>query len=529
MMQKTWILFVTLAFLAVPLNGQAELLPNEALVCPPDSPELDRYGYLRAISLDIRGVVPTVEEYNTLDQLDGVPDSMIDEWLASDEFAERAVRRHRALLWNNITNVNLMNASTSLTRTGGVGGIYWSRNRSTVFRGAVEMCLDEPVSYTVNGLISTKTATIDGKQVKQEGWIAVAPYWAPETTIRVCAFDAQTLLVGPDGTVCGTRDSAKSNFCGCGPDMRWCKYGNTSKVTASFAVDLDRRVAQLIKEDRPYTDLFTENRMWVNGPIVYYLRYQSELYANARLVPHAIDISALPDLAYTDIDTWVEIETPAHHAGILTSPAFLLRFQTNRARSNRFFNAFLCQPFQPPSGGIPLGDGTTLQDADLQVRDGCKYCHAILEPASSYWGRWTNNGAGYLNKTQYTPYREDCHNCALTGLGCTADCKQYYKLAALSPKEKDYLGWLTAYEFRRPEHVVNVEFGPKLLGLSATVDHRMPTCVAHKTTEWLLGRNLTGIEGAWLDELALDFVASGYRYRELIKAIVTHPVYRRVR
>jgi hypothetical protein len=527
-MAPKWITIAALALIVTPGLGWAQL-PNDALICPPDNPELDRYSYLRAVSLDIRGNVPTIEEYETLDQVDGVPESMIDEWLASDEFADRVVRRHRELLWNNITNVNLMQASTSLTRTGGAGGIYWARNRAKVFRGGVEMCLDEPATFTANGLISTETSTIDGIQVKQEGWVEVSPYWAPESIIKVCAFDAQTWLAAPDGTVCGTRDAFKSNACGCGPDLRWCRYGNTSRVTAGMGADVDRRIFQLIKENRPYTDLFTENRMWVNGPVVFYMRYQSELYANVRLLPHAVDVDTLPDLAYTDGDTFVEIETPSHHAGILTSPAFLLRFQTNRARANRFYNAFMCQPFQPPSGGIPLGDGTTLQDPDLQVRDGCKYCHAILEPSASYWGRWTNNGAGYLPKEEYPAYREDCHTCALTGLGCTDDCKRYYKVKALSPKEKDYLGWLNAYEFRRDEHINNVEFGPKLLGLTATADHRMPTCVARTTLEWMLARDLTGPEGAWLDELALDFVASGYRYRDLIKAIVTSPVYRRVR
>jgi hypothetical protein len=514
-----------------PAGAFAEL-PNEALICPPDAPDMDRYAYLRALSLDLRGDVPTLEEYALLDETDAVPESLIDAWLASDGFADRAVRRHRQLLWNNVQNVNLMQAATSLTRTGGAGGIYWVRNRAMNFRGATEMCLsgdDDELSYTSNGIIKTETNIIDGVSVQQEGWIEVSPYWAPAATIRVCGFDAQTAMVAPDGSVCGTRDAFKSPFCGCGPDLRWCRYGSTRKVTAGMGGDVDRRIHDLIKEDRPYTDLFTEHRMWVNGPMVFYLRYQSELYANVRLIPHAVPVEDLPDLAYTDEDTWVQLETPDHHAGILTSPAFLLRFQTNRARANRYHNAFICQPFQPPSGGIPLDDGNTKQNPDLQLRQGCKYCHALLEPGASFWGRWTSNGAGYLDPDTYPPFRQDCHTCAVTGLGCTDLCRRYYKVNSLSAEEDDYLGWLQAYEFRREEHIAHIEFGPELLGLSSTVDHRMPSCVARKAGEWLMGREMTEDEKGWIDALALDFVGSGYRYRELVKAIVMSPTYRRVR
>ena len=59
------------------------------------------------------------------------------------------------------------------------------------------------------------------------------------------------------------------------------------------------------------------------------------------------------DLRFDESDRWVEIELPEQHAGILTSPAYLLRFQTNRARASRFADAFLCEPFTPPAGGLP--------------------------------------------------------------------------------------------------------------------------------------------------------------------------------
>lgn len=47
--------------------------------------------------------------------------------------------------------------------------------------------------------------------------------------------------------------------------------------------------------------------------------------------------------------------------------------------------------------------------------------------------------------------------------------------------------------------------------------------------EGLFGRKLDGEEEAWLGQLARAFVASNYSYQALVKAIVTSPVYRRVR
>ncbi|MFT5434346.1 MAG: hypothetical protein ACI9OJ_005059, partial [Myxococcota bacterium] len=198
-------------------------------------------------------------------------------------------------------------------------------------------------------------------------------------------------------------------------------------------------------------------------------------------------------------------------------------------RANRFYNAFLCEPFQPPAGGIPFADEAAIHQPDLQKRAGCKYCHSLLEPSSSFWGRWPENGAGYLEPAEFPPLREDCLACAQTGQNCSADCNLYYLTKPVASEQTPYLGKLSAYEFRRPEHEQNVEVGPRVLALSAVVDHRVPTCAARRTAEWLLNRELQPDEGPWLESLANEFVADGYRYRSLVKAILTSPVYRRVR
>jgi len=237
----------------------------------------------------------------------------------------------------------------------------------------------------------------------------------------------------------------------------------------------------------------------------------------------------LPELDFTQVDTWVEIELPSYHAGILTSPLFLIRFQTNRARANNFYNAFMCQPFQPPPGGIPDVTGGAEIDPDLQVRHGCKYCHALLEPAAAYWGRWSEGGAGYLSPADFPRVREDCLRCAQTGAGCSQDCRRQYIVETDHDNQLPYLGLLNAYMFRRTEHETHVEQGPELLALQAVVDNRFPRCMATRVASHLLGREIHADEDAWIESIAHEFVQSGYKFKTLTQSVIQSETYRRLR
>ncbi|MCO4761044.1 MAG: hypothetical protein KC502_06035 [Myxococcales bacterium] len=500
-------------------------MSNPLQVCPVDAPKLDRFTFLRSLSLDLRGNVPTVGELQQLKGHKDVPESTIDAWLSSDEFAVQAVRRHRDLFWNNITNVRAPANPTYLRKS---GQLYWRSggNVAIYVRGDRVPCLNKPATWDADGQIEY-TEQADG--TKREGYVLVSPYWAPNNKIKVCAHDAQAIKVSPAGKTCGGYGTYHDPHCGCGPNLRWCHYGASNTVLMqSFSNSLDRSVAELIKKDAPYIELFTNKTMWVNGPIVFF--YQHQLHqTRIRMEPAPFDVSKLPKLAYTDINKWVEIPLGSQHAGALTHPAFLLRFQTNFARANRFYNTFLCQPFQAPASGIDVSAVTATSQPDLQQRPGCKYCHALLGPVSSYWGRWTESGAGFLNKADFPATRADCETCAKTGQLCSTECRRYYLTKATADPEKPFLGMLNAYVFRQDVHKHYIEQGPRLMALGAVADNRLPRCVAKRTAEWLVGRQLQGKELEWAQELALDFVKNGYRFRSLVRDIVTSDIYRRVR
>jgi len=499
-------------------------LPNEGLICRADQPRMDKYGYYRSLMLDLMGTVPSPEQYAQLDDVDDVTPAMIDSMLSSEAFVRRAVRIHRGFLWNNVDNVQLLNFRTGFRRT---NGLYWRTRPATTYRGDDVPCRDVPATYDARGNIQVEVGS-DG--ISREGYVMVAPYWAPDTEIKVCAFDAQANEFSASGSDCKTNGGFNDPGCGCGPNLQLCRYGSYQAINRAMSQDVEQRIAAVIREDRSYLDLFNDNTAYVNGPLVHFLKHQTGVPAGVRLTPAPYDVDRLPDLEWTaDANNWATIALSDDHAGILTSPAFLLRFQTNRARASRFYDAFLCQPFSAPPGGLPPGDPNVTPHPDLQQRDGCKYCHTLLEPAASHWGRWTERGAGHLDAEAFPSHREDCRECGTSGRLCSTECRLHYITNTFSSLEEPYVGSLRAFGFLKPEHERNVDRGPKLLVATTVVDDRFPRCSARRAMQGLFGRELMAEEEAQLKDLARAFVTSGHSYRALVKAIVTSPVYRRVR
>lgn len=501
-------------------------LPNGEALCGPDDPALDADRYLRAVTLDVAGRLPTDAERAAVAATGEVPEALIDELLISDAFVERAVRFHRSVLWNNVSNIDLLNFQAGLSVESGTN-LYWRRTYAFQARGDGVPCRDVPATFDANGNIQVET---DALGIRREGYVMVRPYWAPTTELKVCAFDAQTAARSPRGNDCTMPEGLADPGCGCGPNLRLCRTGvHNPAVTRALGEDIDRRVAALIRADEPYLELFNSRRAYVNGPLVHFYRHQLNIPAGATFKPLGVDQDRLPDLEWTDADRWTEIELDDAHAGVLTSPAWLLRFQTNRARAAHWMDAMLCAPVSPPAAGFPPIDVTERPNPDLQQRDGCKYCHALLEPTGAYWARWTERGAGFLDTTRFPAMREDCRRCAEGSLSCSAECRQFYTVRGFSAEERPYFGMLNGYQFLRQEHFVHAEAGPKLLVASAEVDERFPRCVARRAFQGLLGRGLSVEEESEVEELARAFVASGHRWPALIKAIVTNPAYRRVR
>jgi hypothetical protein len=496
--------------------------------CPVDEDVLTGSAWLRAVSLDLRGVVPTPEEYADVEA--GTPvEDLVDAWLQTDAFAWQVVRHHRSLLRTNVADIRLLSNRQRLIAE---GDVWWRYLVAPHYRGGPEFCGDFEATYDDDGDL---LVTVGEDGVAREGWVWVNPYWDMDNPIKVCAFEAQEARVSPWGTECDTYDSRYDPYCGCGPNLAWCDTaelghngGNPRPpVAVGIVGDVEQRVFHMIADDQSYLELLTGRTAYVNGPLAHFYRYQTRVPAHIRFNEVPIDPDLMPDLAFEDDETWVPVELGPEQSGILTSTFYLMKYQTRRARANRFYDGFLCQPFQPPDGGLDDLDDPNAT-LDLSAREGCNYCHAILEPAGAHWGRWGEYGAGYLDPADYPAYDDECAWCANSGASCSAACSNYYIIDPLSSEEDPGVGYLDAYEFTEDRHLANIEEGPTLAVNSAVVDGRLPQCVARRTAEWLLGRELRTEEDPWLDDLTVGFTTSEFRYSELVREIVTSERYRRV-
>ena len=139
------------------------------------TPVQEQLHYLRRLSLDLRGHLPSVAEYGFVAQSGQVSAQQIEEMLASEEFVGRMRRYHRDLLWVNIGAQRLSNNQWRLTGDGQSNGLDLDRceQPSHSFSWGASNCGDfETRRPTDEG--STRAhpnAELAAEGVVQEGWV----------------------------------------------------------------------------------------------------------------------------------------------------------------------------------------------------------------------------------------------------------------------------------------------------------------------------------------------------------------------
>ena len=501
--------------------------------CSSQGQMLSPIAYLKALSLDLRGELPSEAEISLVESQGQVPSDLIDDMLNSDAFAQRFVRYHHSLLWpylgNSDTTPGYRLAYDAPWDQNGGRTRLWYFARPAL-RGDSRPCRNEPESNPDDPVMIS-----EGNGIQREGYVCVRRYAdhpfgnqdqdCPQGEIKVCAQDAlthfQSRVTGDRCDVLQNRYSPPPIGCGCGPNLRWC--GDYQQYLQPLLDGFDQQIRWVIDQDRPYFEMLSDAPPMLNGPLAHYYKYM------APFMRLSLNISAslVPDLDYRVADQWVEIDTGPEARGILTNWVYLARFVTQRARVDRFYQSFLCQPFQPPVSGINLNTADRDQP-DLQIREGCRYCHSIIEPIAAYWGRYTEGASSYLDVGNYPDYDESCYRCAVSGI-CSQRCNQAYITQAPTGAEIPYLGYLKAYLFRRPEHQNHVNEGPKTLVMRALVDGRLASCTVKNAFKWLVGRSVLADEQNWLDQVTLSFMDQNYPFKSLVKSIVSSEIYRRVR
>jgi hypothetical protein len=533
-----------LAFaLAVPAGAYAQDGEAEAVASCEDTAEMDRFRLYRQMSLDLRGRVPSMAEMQALAEAGDAPlddaavAAMADEMIEDEEFWNFFRRHHLDMLWPNLDQIELVNAAIALLlpaflydNDGTDGERLFNLYTGLYGRGGLVPCLDEPAEFDDEGY---PVMTDYGDGTMREGWVMVEPYWAPGTQIKVCALEARNMAVANNGQGCDTAQGMLTGTCGCGAHLERCLSIDSGRIlNESLQQQLLGALEAPVRDGGSYFSALQGNQEQVNGPIVHYYRHQVMYAVDPVILRSPVDLETLPDIPFDAVDEWHEVERVGPHSGILTSLVYLLRFQTARARANRFYNAFFCSAFVAPADGLPSPNDDCSQNPNLRERCGCNACHASLEPLAAYWGRFANAGSMYLDPEEFPTYVGRCANCADDPeRPCDQICDRFYvtEVAEGDENHATYAGVLRSYEFLPAEEVERVEQGPQGLVDLALSNNTLGQCATVQLFRRFYNRDpLPEEQGGLVRDYSNAFVDGGYDYKQLVKAMVTDPAYRRL-
>ena len=512
-------------------------------VCRPNDASLSLQ-LLRRLSLDLRNRVPTMAEIERVVTDGRVADALIDEMLASEEFVRAMLRYHRDLVGLGM-RFEFAAPNFILTELAGPLLIF---DRTDDYRGQYGLpCLDEQQRlFDASGRpIPIRVDTTSG--TRQEGWVKVHPYWAPDQEIRVCAFDAMEHLTGGNDQACNTPNAPAD--CGCGPNLRFCQltqyldnnqYGaDTNQVIVDSMVEqVERLIRSVLHADRPYTDLLLSDTIEINGPLSHYLRYQTQTtdfeYWGGTASDQAYQVPTIPFVRKSDWQrtNWRSDERKKLYASLLTTPWFLLKNGTNRARYKEAKRIIKNEEFTPSPSALPDGNDPCFREPDIKKRCAtfCGYCHGapqFLDHGAAYWGKWAEAGIAPIDDAARFP---TTLNTALVA-ACRQTpnwlerqfCYRFY-LINPGPGEESEIGKRLAYVFADDVMKDNIERGPRVFAQSAIDDESFARAtVAHLST-YLLGPGALG-NSTLQKRLTRAFVQSGYDFRAVVRAIVTDANY----
>jgi hypothetical protein len=370
--------------------------------------------------------------------------------------------------------------------------------------------------------------------VQREGVVTVpAPTWlGTGGTVAMCAIEAQTRDVNPwTMETCETNRFTGDRSCGCGVGARRCESGtgamNTARIQAMNEEPLVL-IDSVVRRDESYFNILTTRRGFVNGPLsqLYRERASPTVWA---VTPPA-DPALIPEVPISDTNTWVEYTREEFASGVLTTPSWLYRFPTQRARVNQFWEVFLCKHFSPPPDAVvPPPEDSCNRDNNLATRCGCSYCHATIEPTGAHWGRFGERNAQYLDPNVFPKVSAKCRDCALAGnTTCDNECGNYV-MQAFDGEGAQSLGLLRTYLYRTPDEEPNIVGGPRLLVERMMQTGELEKCVVRNLWNHLLGRAMTSEEERlYLGKLVDRFAMANHNLKSLMLAIVSTDAYRRV-
>jgi hypothetical protein len=447
-------------------------------------------------------------------------------------------------------------------------------NQCDFWKGAVKLNIEPSNGMYAYGIPRAQRFTqTAGSQINQgttsynsqhEGWRWMEHYWSRGQKVKTCAQEAQEREFGilakdTDGNPvsCAKVMADSTSFyprdpsCGCGPKGVFCgptlaDYGtfNESRAERTLRNSIESEPLQIVKSvvdrDEDYLTILTTPRSFVNGALALAWGEQAgALHGEGfRGVSPPEQSDPAWNIPYTTQD-WVEYNRPARHSGILTTMEFLVRFPTHRARVAQYRRAFVCST---EFDYAPKPDPTDV-NPDIANRNGCSGCHGTLETEGLYFARYPDRTGLYLDPQEYPIQDPACAYCSTDRIwacdlgqqnpgvpgGVVTDpmlhsrCFTWYWQTS-GTKEAPWLGTLAQGIYRDASLLPRIDQGPAGMVQRDLAGTLLQACAVKQAWRRLVRREPEPQE---LQQVLDAFEASGRKYRELVRSVVSSDAYRR--
>lgn len=289
-------------------------------------------------------------------------------------------------------------------------------------------------------------------------------------------------------------------------------------MRAAWSQEAQRFMEDIFENDRDFRQILTGRNTFVNGTLAqFYRSIQHNTCCGTggtagydEPVPLFDPANVPAALLPHDINRWLPVADRGPRAsGLLTMPIFLTKYGTRRARAHVLYNAFQCKDFV--AGDVMLMAGTP--NPNLMVRDGCRTCHATLEPMSAFFSRIQESNWTFLPATTFPATNPLCN----AAMAATGFCREYY--------DPDFANASRGLLRGSYGSATNAEAGPAQLARNLVASPEFDQCVADNLAESFLGRTLDAEDAALRAQLRMAF-AGEHKIRALVRAIIQSDAYR---
>jgi len=353
--------------------------------------------------------------------------------------------------------------------------------------------------------------------------MSVQPWWAPDTTVKVCPGVVRSGVCGLKLERCLPNAGYQTTHA----QMPEGVLRFHTHLDYAFTLEPGAFLAKIILDDHDWNEAVTGTNGTLTGALAHY--YQTwgvsmlrnsppDTFANYMLQGRIIweyQAPGTPGAAYytpiwwkyeqgrtlqfpfaDPLDrTWHWVERGDKHAGVFSTVAFQKSFNGRRAKAKAAMEAFLCRKFEVPAGITPIVSA----EPDLKRHPYCGICHSTLDPLADFFARWPTTG----------------------------DNNYFYHDPAYSqPGYTTWGNWIN-----RPDPTGSFEghsgHDTGALGEAFVQSATYGSCGAERVFEFMMRREMSPRERQnLLPELTKTYETTGRRLFPVIEQIATSPLYK---